>query len=237
MSFNLAHIWESMGLLGKVIAAVLLVMGIASIGVVIERLLAFSRSAKESIAFAQKATPLLRSWEVETLLGTAKAHKGSALARLFAAIIERYIGGFETLEGNITPVELARNEAERQKEQLGAELRRGMSVLASVGSVAPFVGLLGTVVGIIAAFQGIASTGSGGLGAVSAGIAEALIETAFGLMVAIPAVLFFNYLSARVATIELALARSAGELLDEMEARYVPSATSRDSDVGERKAA
>lgn len=89
MSFNLVHIWHSMGFLAKFIAAVLLVMGIASIGVVIERLLAFSRSAKESLAFAQKATPLLRSWEVETLLATAKAHKASALARLFAAIIER----------------------------------------------------------------------------------------------------------------------------------------------------
>ncbi|MEQ9322290.1 MAG: MotA/TolQ/ExbB proton channel family protein, partial [Polyangiaceae bacterium] len=83
--------------------------------------------------------------------------------------------------------------------------------------VAPFVGLLGTVVGIIGAFQGIASSGSGGLGAVSAGIAEALIETAFGLMVAIPAVLFFNYLSARVARLELQLGRSVGELLDDME--------------------
>ncbi|MCK6531342.1 MAG: MotA/TolQ/ExbB proton channel family protein [Polyangiaceae bacterium] len=238
MTFNLVHIWQSMGLVAKLIAAALLVMGVASIGVVIERLIAFSRSAKESLAFAQKATPLLRSWEVETLLQAAKEHKSSALARLFAAIIERYIGGFETLDGNITPVELARNEAERQKEQIGADLRRGMSVLASVGSVAPFVGLLGTVVGIIAAFQGIASTGSGGLGAVSAGIAEALIETAFGLMVAIPAVLFFNYLTAKVGTIELALARSAGELLDEMEARYVPpSSTGRTSDVGERQAA
>lgn len=238
MSFNLVHIWQSMGLVAKLIAAVLLVMGVASIGVVIERLIAFSRSAKESLAFAQKAMPLLRSWEVEALLQAAAEHKSSALARLFAAIIERYIGGFETLDGNITPVELARNEAERQKEQIGADLRRGMSVLASVGSVAPFVGLLGTVVGIIAAFQGIASTGSGGLGAVSAGIAEALIETAFGLMVAIPAVLFFNYLTAKVGTIELALARSAGELLDEMEARYVPpSSKSRSSDVGERQAA
>lgn len=238
MSFNLVHIWQSMGLVAKLIAAVLLVMGVASIGVVIERLIAFSRSAKESLAFAKNAMPLLRSWEVETLLQAATEHRSSALARLFAAIIERYIGGFETLDGNITPVELARNEAERQKEQIGADLRRGMSVLASVGSVAPFVGLLGTVVGIIAAFQGIASTGSGGLGAVSAGIAEALIETAFGLMVAIPAVLFFNYLTAKVGTIELALARSAGELLDEMEARYVPpSSKSRSSDVGERQAA
>jgi biopolymer transport protein ExbB len=89
-----------------------------------------------------------------------------------------------------------------------------------VGSVAPFVGLLGTVVGIIAAFQGIAAAGSGGLGAVSAGIAEALVETALGLVVAIPAVLFFNYLTSRVNGIELALDRSASELLDEMQYHF-----------------
>jgi biopolymer transport protein ExbB len=90
-------------------------------------------------------------------------------------------------------------------------------IVATVGSLAPFVGLLGTVVGIIAAFQGIGAAGSAGMSAISAGIAEALVETAFGLMVAIPAVIMFNYLTGRVATIELALGRSVGELLDEME--------------------
>jgi biopolymer transport protein ExbB len=95
-----------------------------------------------------------------------------------------------------------------------------MSLLASVGSVAPFVGLLGTVVGIISAFQGIAATGSGGLGSVSAGIAEALVETALGLMVAIPAVLSFNYLTTRVGTVESALSRSLGELLDDLESEH-----------------
>jgi biopolymer transport protein ExbB len=111
-------------------------------------------------------------------------------------------------------------------EALGSDLRRGLSVLASVGSVAPFVGLLGTVIGIIGAFQGIAATGSGGLGAVSAGIAEALIETAFGLMVAIPAVLLFNWLTTRINAIDLVLARSAGELLDEIENRHDGRASS-----------
>jgi len=117
----------------------------------------------------------------------------------------------------MTPVELSRNESERRKDQLAAELRRGMSIVATVGSIAPFVGLLGTVVGIIAAFQGIGAAGSAGMAAISTGIAEALVETAFGLMVAIPAVIMFNYLTGRVATIELALGRSVGELLDEME--------------------
>jgi biopolymer transport protein ExbB len=105
----------------------------------------------------------------------------------------------------------------RKRDAISSDLRRGLSVLASVGSVAPFVGLLGTVVGIISAFQSIASTGSGGLGAVSAGISEALIETALGLVVAIPAVLCFNYLTGRIGLVEQALERSSGELLDEME--------------------
>jgi biopolymer transport protein ExbB len=99
-------------------------------------------------------------------------------------------------------------------EEVGSDLRRGISVLASVGSTAPFIGLLGTVVGIISAFQGIAATGSGGLSAVSAGISEALIETALGLAVAIPAVLVFNYLSNMITREELLLQHSAGELLD-----------------------
>jgi biopolymer transport protein ExbB len=95
-----------------------------------------------------------------------------------------------------------------------------MNILATTGSVAPFVGLLGTVVGIIAAFQGIASSGSGGIGAISAGISEALIETALGLLIAIPAVLFFNYLSAKINGVELSLARSTGEFLDELESHH-----------------
>lgn len=221
MSFNFAHIWASMSPLSKGIAFTLFAMAVAFIGVTIERMIAFSRSAKESRAFAVKAGKLLEEWKIEEIVELANKHKNSMLARLFGPIVHRYISAFEDLgEGGLSPVQLARNEAERRKEAVGEDLRRGMNVVATVGSIAPFVGLLGTVVGIIAAFQGIGATGSGGIGAVSAGIAEALVETAFGLMVAIPAVIFFNYLNARVTSIETALGRSAGELLDELENHY-----------------
>jgi biopolymer transport protein ExbB len=203
--------------LSKAIFGVLLLMAVLSIGVTVERWIAFSKSGKESRLFAQAAAPLLDEWRVAEVAELAKKHQGSALARLFDATIQRYLRGVDEPEGRMTPVELARNESERRKEQLAAELRRGMSIVATVGSIAPFVGLLGTVVGIIAAFQGIGAAGSAGMAAISAGIAEALVETAFGLMVAIPAVVMFNYLTGRVATIELALGRSVGELLDEME--------------------
>jgi biopolymer transport protein ExbB len=217
MTFDIFELWSHMGALSKAIALSLAIMAIASAGVVFERLLAFRRSAKESRLFAQKAAPLIDEWAIEELTPLAQSFKHSTLARLFAGVTERYLRGRENLASGMSPVEMARNEAVRQRDALGAELRRGMSVLASVGSVAPFVGLLGTVMGIISAFKGIGTTGSGGLAAVSIGISEALAETALGLLVAIPAVLCFNYLSARVNGMELLLERSAGELLDEME--------------------
>jgi len=216
MTFDLVAIWAHMGLLARSIAFVLLVMAVASVGVVVERFISFAKASAASKAFAAAAAPLIERWQLEKLVKTAQTYKASPLAGLFERMTSSYLRGVEK-PGEMTPVELARNEAARRMEATGAELRRGMNVLASVGSVAPFVGLLGTVVGIIGAFQAIGVSGSAGLSSVMAGISEALIETAFGLMVAIPAVLFFNYLSARVAGIELALGRSMGELLDEME--------------------
>jgi len=226
MDFSLVGLWTQMGIVAKAVVIILLIMSMYSIGVTVERWIAFRRSAAESRLFAQKAAALIDEWKIDEVEELSKKFKNSALARLFFATIQRYIRAFEGLEGSLSPVELARNESERMKEQLAAELRRGMSIVATVGSISPFVGLLGTVVGIIAAFQGIGAAGSGGIAAVSAGIAEALVETAFGLMVAIPAVVLYNYLTGRVAGIELALGRSVGELLDEMETHTGPSAKS-----------
>ena len=229
MSFNLSHIWTHMGPLSKGIAFVLFMMAVSFIGVTIERLIAFSRSAKESRLFAVQAGKLLEDSKVDELIPLADKFKSSSLARWFGPIIRRYIHAFEDLgDGGLSPVQLARNEAERRKEAVGEELRRGMNVVATVGSISPFVGLLGTVVGIIGAFQGIGSAGSAGIGPVMAGISEALIETAFGLMVAIPAVIAFNYLNTKIGAIETALGRSAGELLDELENHLGRSGSKRE---------
>lgn len=217
MSFSLGHIWASMGLMSKLVAFALVLMAIASIAVVVERLIALARNAKETRQFATEAKPHLESWETDRLLDVAGRYELSALAKMVAAGVRRFERGRDDPEGGLGAVELARREIARKKEAISSELRRGLGVLASVGSVAPFVGLLGTVIGIITAFQSIASTGSGGLGAVSAGIAEALIVTALGLAVAIPSVLCFNYLSTQISALELGLERSAGEFIDEME--------------------
>src|SRR3954468_13657207 len=229
MSFNLSHIWTHMTPLNKGIAFVLFLMAASFVAVTIERLIAFSRSAKESRLFAVQAGKLLEDSQVDELIALAEKFKSSSLARLFGPIIRRYIHAFEDLgDGGLSPVQLARNEAERRKEAVGEELRRGMNVVATVGSLAPFVGLLGTVVGIIGAFQGIGAAGSAGIAPIMRGISEALIETAFGLLVAIPSVIAFNYLNARISGIETALARSAGELLDELENHQASSSGQRE---------
>ncbi len=229
MSFNFAEIWAHMPLIGKFIALGLFMMMVSFIGVTFERLLAFSRSAKESRAFAVQAGKMLEEWRIEELIPLADKFRGSTLAKLFGPIVRRYIDACDDLgDGSLSPAQLARNEAERRREAIGEELRRGMNVIATVGSLAPFVGLLGTVVGIIGAFQGIGAAGSAGIAPVMRGISEALIETAFGLLVAIPAVIAFNHLNARISTIETALARAAGELLDELENRPARSSSERE---------
>jgi biopolymer transport protein ExbB/biopolymer transport protein TolQ len=111
-------------------------------------------------------------------------------------------------------IESVARALERQAQREVQSLKRGLGLLATVGSTAPFVGLLGTVMGIVTAFQQMAASGSGGIGTVSAGIAEALVTTAFGLLVAIPAVMMYNYLQGWVDARAVDISESSNEFLD-----------------------
>jgi biopolymer transport protein ExbB len=218
MSFSFLDIWQHMGVPAMIVAAILIVMGLASLTVFVERILTLRRSRAESRAFAMNVTAAMGQGNVDAIIAEAEKYKTGHLARVVRSGVTTYWHARNTADiSGLTPTERTRRHLERFMEEIGADLRRGLAVLASVGSVAPFVGLLGTVVGIISAFQGIAATGSGGLSSVSAGISEALVETALGLAVAIPAVLAFNYLSNAIARDESALTNSAGELLDTIE--------------------
>lgn len=220
MTFNLLDIWQHMGTAATVVAVALLAMGLASLTVVVERAMALRSSRAASRRFSAQIGDPLRAGDIEAVLDLSAAppHRGGHLTRLVRDVLTTYRHAVNTADAaGLPPAERTRRHLERALEVNGTDLRRGMSILASVGSTAPFVGLLGTVVGIISAFQGIADTGSGGLAAVSAGISEALIETALGLAVAIPAVLAFNALSARMAAEEQGLSHAGGELLDAIE--------------------
>jgi len=216
--FNWNEIWQHMGVPALVVAGVLLLMGIASLTVFVERLLTLRRARNVSRRFAARVGEGIVPSALAQVISEAHAHRAGYLARLVETGLSTYQAALSDTEGReLTPVERTRRRLERRVNLLVAEMKRGLPVLASVGSVAPFVGLLGTVLGIISAFQGIAATGSGGLSSVSAGIAEALIVTALGLAVAIPSVLAFNYVATRISQDQLALTDAAGELADRIE--------------------
>jgi biopolymer transport protein ExbB len=220
MEFGLTEMLSRMGLAAMLVAGVLLVMGLASLTVFVERLLTLRLSRSASHRFSAQVAEDMNAGNFDAVITESDKFKRGHLARIVRTGLSTYRHAEQTADvSGLTPFDQTQRYMERYMEEIAADLRRGLAVLASVGSTAPFVGLLGTVVGIISAFQGIAATGSGGLSAVSAGIAEALIETALGLTVAIPAVLAFNYLSAKIGTEELRLKNAAGELLDTIEDR------------------
>ena len=216
MELSLIEIWESMGLLARLVAIALVLMGVASLAVSFDRLFVLRRFDRDSNLFAGKARALLDAGELEALKDLARGMPRAPLARLTLVGLSAFT---EHRGASITAAAATRRELARKLEEYGQEARRGMSLLASVGSTAPFIGLFGTVIGIITAFQGIAAAGGGGIGAVSAGIAEALIVTAVGLFVAIAAVLFFNYLTGRFDRLDMTMQHAAGELLDYLETR------------------
>jgi len=216
MDLNIVHIWETMSILSKIVAITLVVMGLGTAYVTIERLLVLRKAFGSSASFAKKSRPLLDELDLDSLLDLAKGaeYERAPLAKLTRMGVEAY----NRHEGADQRLEFARRDLERRLDEVGTEVRKGVNFLASVGSTAPFIGLFGTVIGIIVAFQGIAAAGGGGIEAVSAGIAEALIVTAIGLAVAITSVLIFNFLSARFDKLDMAMQHAAGELLDHLEA-------------------
>ena len=218
---SLMDMWSQMGPVAKAVAFILVFMSMWSFGVAIERYYTFSQARKQSKLYAPQVAKHLKEGRLKDALAVsqAKTYQYSHLAKVVLAGLQEYqfqhdAGASLSREDLVDTV---RRAIQRATALTSNDLKKGIPSLATIGATAPFVGLLGTVVGIITAFQGIATTGSGGLGAVSAGIAEALVETALGLMVAIPAVLFFNQLNNKINVVETELARRTGELLDELE--------------------
>jgi biopolymer transport protein ExbB/biopolymer transport protein TolQ len=120
----------------------------------------------------------------------------------------------QSAEVPVDKIEASKRALERAEAIVHAELERGLSGLATIGSTAPFVGLLGTVIGIIDAFRAIQAEGGSHIGAVSGGISEALVTTALGLFVAIPAVMMFNYFTTKIKAFDVEMDNSSSELID-----------------------
>jgi biopolymer transport protein ExbB/biopolymer transport protein TolQ len=212
MQFTLTELWHHMGLFARIIVGVMAVMSIASLYVTAERLFTLRKAKKQSLAYARKMGALFSQGGIEAAAGVEGGPNIGYLGRT----IEAGLAAYRTTRGGDHELifESVSRALERQAQREAQGMKSGQGVLGTVGSTAPFVGLLGTVMGIVNSFQSMAATGSGGLGTVSAGIAEALITTAFGLLVAIPAVMFFNYFQGWIEARNVDVAEASNELLD-----------------------
>jgi biopolymer transport protein ExbB/TolQ len=214
MEFGLVEIFQKMGWEAKGVALILLAMSVWTIYTTIERVLHYRAARKQSIDFLPLATQCLKSNKLREAVELARKYRKSHLSRVIAAGLQEMQSESEDgIEGGLM-LDAVRRAMDRESILVSSELKKGIPSLATIGTTAPFIGLFGTVYGIIHAFQAMASSGSGGLASVSAGIAEALITTAFGLFVAIPAVWIFNVFTGKVDYFVLEMNNSSSEMVD-----------------------
>lgn len=213
MSFSIIGLWHQMGWLAKGVVLVLLVMNLIALWIFIDRFIVFRAAKKQSLLFISKVGNLLKQNKLDECIALAKTYKQSHLAKVFSAALLEF--KTETSSGvDYNVIEAAKRAIERVTAKTAADMKRGLSFLATTGATAPFVGLFGTVAGIINAFQSMHVTGSGGISAVAGGISEALITTAAGLFVAILAVWFFNYFVNKADLISIEMSNASSELVD-----------------------
>jgi biopolymer transport protein ExbB/biopolymer transport protein TolQ len=214
VGFDLRSMWSQMGIPAKLVVILLFILSAYSVGVMIDRWMAYSAARTQSRAFAPAVAGALREGKLDEAVKIADRYKKSHLAKVVVAGLQEFQAHQLSSEIPGEEIEASKRALERAEAIVHAELKRGVSGLATVGSTAPFVGLLGTVVGIINAFKGISSEKSTGLGAVAGGISEALVTTALGLLVAIPAVWMFNFFTNKIESFDVEMGNSSSELID-----------------------
>jgi len=207
-------LWSQMGILAKLVVILMFIMSAYSVGVMIDRLLAFNAARKQSRAFAPAVAGALREGKLDEAVKIADRYKKSHLAKVVVAGLQEFQAHQVSSEIPGEEISASKRALDRAEAIVHAELKRGVSGLATIGSTAPFVGLFGTVVGIINAFKGISQNKSTGLGAVAGGISEALVTTAIGLFVAIPAVWMFNFFTGKLEAFDVEMGNSSSELID-----------------------
>jgi biopolymer transport protein ExbB/TolQ len=196
--FSIVDMWSAMGPLSKGIAMFMIVLAIYSVAIIIERAIRFYNGSKQSFDYVVALRQHLQRGNVEGAIQAAKTYQWSPLAKVMEAGLTEYRTGLHALKtegpdevGDFDLVDAVNRALERVKERETTNLRKGLGGLATVASAAPFVGLLGTVIGIMNAFGKL--SGGGGMDVVGPGISEALVNTAIGLGVAIPAAMFYNF--------------------------------------------
>jgi biopolymer transport protein ExbB/biopolymer transport protein TolQ len=192
----------------------LALLSIFSVGMIVDKHRRFCAAWRESEEFKPVFKKFLRSGNVKELIGALRLHPNSYVAQVVSGGIHEYDGVRESGGNQDASLELVTTALRDSMSETLIQLKRGLGFLATIGSTAPFIGLFGTVVGIINAFRSIAETGSGGMSVVSGGIAEALVSTALGIFVAIPAVVAFNHFTGKIETFHVEMNRASSQLVN-----------------------
>ena len=214
MNLSLIDLWHSMGYFAKGIVWVLAIMSVYSLTIMIQKWWGLRKAQQETRKFAPEFSQFLEEDNLTEAIKLAEGYKKSHVARVLGGALSEIKPLI--LDGSVTVADInsAERAVEREMLMTIVQLKRGLGVLATVGATAPFVGLLGTTMGIVNAFTGMAASGSGGLSAISAGVAEALITTAFGLLVAIPAVWAYNYFQTKIDNLTAEMTYVSKEMID-----------------------
>lgn len=213
VSWDLRGMWAQMGFAARAVVVILFLMSAWSIGVMIDRALMYSAARKQSRLFVSQVAGAMKNGNLDEAISIAERNKKSHIAKVVATGLSEFQAASAQVSDEQV-IEATKRGLERSIAIVHAEMKRGLSGLATIGSTAPFVGLFGTVVGIINAFKGISAQKATGLSAVAGGIAEALVATAIGLGVAIPAVWAFNIFTSKVEAFDVEMDNSSMELVN-----------------------
>ncbi|HTH50972.1 MAG TPA: MotA/TolQ/ExbB proton channel family protein [Pyrinomonadaceae bacterium] len=214
IAFGPYDIAKSLTIPGWGVVITLLIESVYMIAVGIERWLTYNKAKAQSRQYAPKVAQALKNSNIDEAINISDKHKDSHLAMVVSSGLKEFAAHQGNTDISADEMEASKRALERAIAVKTAELKRGLAGLATVGSTAPFVGLFGTVVGIIGAFNALRTNETAGIGAVGGAIAEALITTAGGILVAVPAVWLFNYFTSKVTSFGVEMENSASELVD-----------------------
>ena len=212
--FSMVEIFKNLDAVALTVVGILLIMSVYSIAIMVERFLTYRAAKQQSREFAPRVAQALKNERIEEAINISDKHRKSHLAMVVNSGLQEFRAHEQSEEISGDEIEASKRALQRAIAIKTAEFRRGLSGLATIGSTAPFVGLFGTVYGILHAFQNMKNAESAGIAAVAGGISEALITTALGLVVAVPAVWLFNYFTGKVDGFVVEMDNSASELID-----------------------
>jgi len=214
MDSAVLDLWARMGWIGNAIIVVLLILSVISGSVAVAKWRAMGRLTRATREFSPQFSRLIEAGQLADALALSHRHRQSHVARVMGEALRNAIPLLEAGAQAERAADAAARAVEREQILLAAELKNGLGRLATVAATAPFLGLLGTVTGIMSSFMALSSAGGGGVEAIAAGVGEALLTTAAGLVVAIPSVWLYNYFSARLEMIFSELTYAGRELID-----------------------